>query len=92
MNPLVVAALVLAIQTAPPTAPTLTELQKLQLQVLTQRIEIAQLRAQAVEREFADARTEFAAKYASLKVDGYRLDLQSLTYVPDESASPPVKK
>jgi hypothetical protein len=61
--------------------PALTELHKLTLQNLGQRIELAQLRAQVAQVEFDKARTEIAALVQSLQVQGYDLDLQALTYI-----------
>jgi hypothetical protein len=60
--------------------PALTELHKLTLQNLAQRIELAQLRAQVAQVEFDKARTEIAALVQSLQVPGYELDLQAMTY------------
>lgn len=83
--------------------PALTEVQRLQLQNLTQRLELAQLRAQAAQREFDDARVEITKLLTALKVDGYTLDLATLSYTKDPPAPeaskqapppplPPVKK
>lgn len=64
----------------PPTTPTLTEVQRLQLQTVSQRIELAQLRAQAAQVEYDKARNDLQALLKSLQKDGYTLDLQTLTY------------
>lgn len=64
----------------PPAPPALTEIQKLQLQNIAQRIEIAQLRYQAAQREFDGAREDLTKLMATLKVEGYTLDLATLTY------------
>jgi hypothetical protein len=60
--------------------PTLTELQKLKLQNLTQRLEIAQLRAQAVQRDFDTARGELTQLLQSFEVKGYTFNVETLTY------------
>ena len=54
-------------------------------------IELAQLRAQAAQREFDGARDELQKLVVSLKVEGYTLDLQSLTYTKDTPPPPPKK-
>lgn len=64
--------------------PALNNEQKLQLQVISQRIEIAQLRAQAAQREFDIARADLQSLLKSLEKDGYTLDLQTLMYVKKE--------
>lgn len=86
-------AFILAQQPAPPppqasAPPSLTEVQKLQIQNLAQRIELAQLRARIAESEFNAARQELQAKIATLQVDGYRLDLETMAYVPNPPAPP----
>lgn len=86
MRTLVLVALLLA--QAPPTKePTLSEVDRLKLQNVSQRIELAQLRFQAAQREFETARTDLAKLVEALKVDGYTLDLATLTYHKE-----PVKK
>jgi hypothetical protein len=67
---------------APEDAPTLTEVQRLQIQNLAQRIELAQLRAQAAQREFDTAREQIQKLVSSLQVDGYTLNLETLSYTP----------
>ncbi len=71
-------------------APTLTVEQKQAIQILAQRIELAQLRAQAAQTEFDKARGELAAVLKSLQKDGFDLDLQSMAYVkkPDQPTPP----
>jgi hypothetical protein len=68
--------------------PTVSELQRLQLVTVTQRLEIAQLKAQAVQREFDDARKELVTLKADLesKAPGFVLDLQTLTFRPAPEA------
>ena len=81
---ILVAAAILAGQdkpTAAPKSPQLTEIQKLTLQTLTQRIEIAQLKAQAAQQEFEAARTAFVLFVKPLTVEGYDLNLQTGEYV-----------
>ena len=91
MTRLTLLALVLAaaLQSPPAAPPELKEIERLKLQTLAQRIELAQLRAQAAQREFDVAREELSKLVLSLKIDGYTLDLQSLMYVKD---APPPKK
>ncbi|HXG72908.1 MAG TPA: hypothetical protein VNJ04_20115 [Gemmatimonadaceae bacterium] len=60
--------------------PTLTEVQRLQVQTLAQSIEIAQLRAQQAQRDFAQAREQLTTLVQSLQVPGFDLDLQTMTY------------
>ena len=61
--------------------PALTDVEKLQLQVISQKLEIAQLKAQAAQRDFDAAREEFSKLLASLQKEGFTLDLQKLEYV-----------
>ena len=63
-------------------APTLTELQRLQVLTLVQRLQIAELRAQAAQREWNEARAELLAVSERLAVEGYELDLATQTYRP----------
>lgn len=65
--------------------PALNTEQKQALQIQAQRIEIAQLKAQAAQAEFDKARTEIATLVQSLQRDGFDLDLQTLTYTPKKS-------
>jgi hypothetical protein len=69
---------------APPEAkpaPTLSVEQKQGITILAQRIELAQLRAQAAQAEFDKARGELSTLLQSLKKDGFDLDLQTMQYV-----------
>lgn len=70
-------------------SPTLTVEQKQAVQILVQRIELAQLRAQAAQAEFERARAEVSALLTSLQKDGYDLDLQTLTYVKKPAPTAP---
>jgi hypothetical protein len=93
---LLLAALLFA-QAPPKDAPVLSEVNRLKVQNLAQRIELAQLHAQAAQREFDQARDELTKLVMGLKVEGYTLDLQSMTYVKDPPKTdapppPPVKK
>lgn len=86
---LVVALLVIVSQTAPRGAtPVVTELQRLQVETLTQKIELAQLRAQAAQRDFDDARLKLTALLKTLEVEGYDLDVATLTYRPKPKGTP----
>jgi hypothetical protein len=80
------AALVLCAGQA--AAPTLTEIQRLQIQNLSQKLEIAQLRAQAAQRDFDAAREQLTALLQTLTVDGYDLDVSTLTYRPKPTPQP----
>ena len=72
---------VASVSVAQEKAPTLTAEQKLQLQVISQKLEIAQLKAQAAQRDFDAARADLQALLKALDKEGYTLDLQLLTYV-----------
>jgi hypothetical protein len=72
------------------TVPVLTDVQKLRLQGLAQRMEIATLKAQLAQRDFDAARQEISTLVSSLRVKGYVLDLSTLTYAP-EPEPPPTK-
>lgn len=63
-------------------APTLSDLQKLQIQTLAQQMELAQLRAQLAQRDFDQAKSALVQLVTTLHRDGYELDLQTLTYRP----------
>lgn len=81
---MVLAACGLMAQDATP-APALTEVQRLKVQNLAQRMEIAQLRLQQAQRDFDAAREELAALVRSMQVEGYVLDLSTLTYRKQET-------
>ena len=61
--------------------PVLEQAQKLQIQNLAQKMQIAQLQAQAAQRDFDASRQELQSLLKSLEKDGYTLDLQSMAYV-----------
>lgn len=67
-------------------APALTEAQKLGLQNAILRLENAQLKYQMAGEAFAAAQTAIRAQLEGLKVDGYELDLGTLTYAPAKPA------
>jgi hypothetical protein len=71
------------------TKLVVSELTKAQVQNLALRIDNAQLRAQAAQAAYDQARQELAALVQSLQREGYDLDLQTLTYTP---APAPQKK
>jgi len=75
-----------------PQPPTLTEIQKLQLTNAVQRVQIAQLQVQAAQTDLQQAGAAAQTLVASLKVDGYELDLQTLAYKKTPPPPPPVKK
>lgn len=77
MKPLLVAFLVAMLglsALAQDAAPTLTEVQRLQLVTLVQAIEIAQYRLDAAKQRLKDAA-------APLEKPGYDIDLRTMTYV-----------
>lgn len=84
MRVIVLAALLVAVSgvSSAAEAPTLTELQRLQVLTLVQRLQIAELRAQAAQREWEATRAELLAVSQRLSVDGYELDLATQTYRP----------
>lgn len=61
-------------------APALSDLQRLQLMTVAQRIEIAQLKAQAAQRDFDQARQEWSALVTALQVEGFTFDPSTGTY------------
>lgn len=86
-------ALVRVYAQPPVVEPALTEAQKLRVQVLAQRMELAQLKAQLAQAEFDRARMEAQVLLASLQVAGYALDPQTLTYSKIPAAvKPPERK
>ena len=62
--------------------PTLTEAQRWQLTALTQRLELAQLRAQIAQRDFDAAKSELIAVAKKLEREGFELDLATMAYKP----------
>lgn len=89
---LVVAAVVLvltwAAQAATEERPTLNETQRLQIANIAQAMEIAQLKAQAAQRDFTQAQEQLRGLVQSLQREGFTLDLQTLTYRPVEAGKP----
>ena len=71
-----------------PGAPTVPELDQLRIRVQVQAIEIAQLKAQAAQRDFDQAREQLRVLVAGLERPGYTLDMQTLTYRPIEAGKP----
>ena len=69
-------------------APTVPELDQLKIRVQVQAIEIAQLKAQAAQRDFDAAREALRVLVAGLDRPGYTLDLQTLSYQPIEGRKP----
>lgn len=78
---LLVLPLALGAQEAP---PSLSEMERLKIQVNVQRLEIAQLKAQAAQAEFDKAREDFNRLVLSLQKDGYTLDLEKFIYTKKE--------
>ena len=72
---------VLGSQDGPPQeGPRVTELQRLQLQEQLHLMEIAQLKAQAAQRDFDLARAALTKLVQAMQVEGYTFDLQTQTY------------
>jgi hypothetical protein len=65
-----------------PAPPVLSTENKLQFQVILQRLEIAKLHYEAAQQDFAAAQRDAAALVDKTKVAGYDLDLQTFTYTP----------
>ncbi len=63
--------------------PTLTKEQRLEIQVLMQTIEIAQLKAQAAQRDFDAAKDALVKLSEAWRREGYTLDVQRGIYVPN---------
>ena len=61
-------------------APTLTDAQRWQVTAVMQRIELAQLRAQLAQRDFDQAKAELLGLAKALHVEGFDLDLATMTY------------
>jgi len=72
-----------------PATPALTEIQKLQIQNVMLRIELAQRQAQQAQADFDKARADAQTLIQGLQVPGWELDLQLFTYKPKP---PEVKK
>jgi hypothetical protein len=66
--------------TPPAKAPEVSEASKLRLQTFAQQIEIAQLRAQLAQADYEKSQAALDALVRALQVDGYALDLRTLTY------------
>ena len=66
----------------PAKEPVLSEVNRLQLQNHLQRLEISQLKAQAALRDFEVAKTDLSRLMEKLKVDGFNLDVTTMTYTP----------
>lgn len=95
MKVFVFAALLLVVPFAQDKpAPALTVEQKQAIQILAQRIELAQLRAQAAQSDFDKARGELAGLLQSLHKDGFDLNLQTMEYTkkPEPPKAPEKKK
>lgn len=70
-------------------APVLTETDRLRIIALSQAMEIAQLKAQAAQRDYDQARDRMRAFLKSVEQPGYLLDLSTLTYQPAPVAEAP---
>lgn len=68
-----------------PSLPTLTDIQKLTVQNAVLLLEVARLRAENAIKEFETARTAMATVTKDLEVEGYELNLQTLSYSPRPS-------
>jgi hypothetical protein len=80
-HPKAMALLPSSLQTAVPP-PVLSSEHKLQFQVVMKDLEIARLKYEAAQHDFADAQRAAAALVEQTKIAGYDLDLQTFVYVP----------
>lgn len=85
------------VKPAPVTAtakadPTLSEVDKLRVQNVLLRIELAQRTMQQAQQDFEKARADAQALIQGLQVPGFDLDLQALAYKPKAPAPSPEKK
>jgi hypothetical protein len=78
-RPKAMALLPSPMQTAP---PVLSTEHKLQFQNVMKDLEIARLKYDAAQRDFADAQRAAAALVEQTKVPGYDLDLTTFNYTP----------
>lgn len=74
--------------TAAPAVPELTNEQKLTVTNYVQRIQLAQLRIQALQAEFETARKDATAFVQSLDRECFDLDLDKLVYVAKPDCKP----
>jgi predicted negative regulator of RcsB-dependent stress response len=72
--------------------PVLAEVDKLKVQNVLLRIELAQRTIQQAQADFEKARTEAQSLIQGLQVPGYTLDLQTLTYTAAKPPALPEKK
>lgn len=70
-----------AVSPAQQQKPELTDAQRLKLQNAMQQVEITQLRMALAQREADQARQEAQALLKTLIVEGWSLDLSTMTYV-----------
>jgi hypothetical protein len=76
--------------------PALTDVQKLQIQNLAQRLELTQTQIRAAQLDYERTAQTLTGLLQALQVPGYDLNLQTLTYTPkpepakkDETTTPP---
>ncbi|HXO85222.1 MAG TPA: hypothetical protein VN803_06830 [Gemmatimonadales bacterium] len=80
-----------------PKAPALTEVQKLHVQNLAQRLELAQTQIRAAQLEYERTAQTLTQLVQALQVPGYDLNLQALEYAkkpelgkaPEKKEDPP---
>ena len=80
--------IVATVASAQDARPVLSETQRLQIANTLQTMEIAQLKAQAAQRDFDAALEQLRVLVAGLERPGYTLDMQTLTYRPVEAGKP----
>lgn len=85
--------------TSAPKTPEVSEVSKLRLQTFAQQAENAQLRKQLAQAQYELGQADYDKSHAalealvrSLQVDGYVLDLQTLTYMAKPADEAPSKK
>lgn len=69
-------------------APTLTELERLKVTNALLVTELAKLRSEQARRDYEQAVEDARALVRTLQLDGFTLDLQTLTYRPVEAGKP----
>ena len=68
--------------------PTLTEVQKLQLQNTIQKMQLAQAAIQLAQVEFERSRDSAQTLLKTLQVPGYELNIETMTYTKIVAPSP----
>lgn len=72
-----------------PTTPTLTDVQKLQIQALLQARVISELKAELAKKDYDAATNALVQLARALQIEGFTLDLNTLTFAPNPRPAPP---